>query len=217
MQNSSAVLEKFVHAGVMKAELSELFSKRFLTNCYAGFDLRLNDGPVRLVIKVRDPMEAIGDNRYKLRQLQNMVAQRLAVPTNHVEIIFEKIAENRLEPAVHCEKLRQAFLKNEPYKKIINGIIKDVNSAGGQGVMVKVAGKLKGLRAKSTKYFSGLLIHSGQPGKDYIKTATTEAKCRQGVIGVSVSVMLPHDPEGLRGPSAIMPDKIMVLEPKVYN
>lgn len=108
-------------------------------------------------------------------------------------------------------------MSNEPYKKTINNIIKDVKNAGGQGVMVKVAGKIKGLRARSTKFFSGLLIQSGQPAKDYIKTSMTEAKCKQGVIGIQVSIMLPHDPEGIKGPSSILPEMIIILEPKICN
>lgn len=217
MNKQSTVLEKYVEAGVIKAELKELFGKRFQTNCFAGLDLQLNQSPIKLTIRVRDPQDAIGENKFRLRQLQNMVAQRLAVPTNNVDIVFEKITESRLEPAVHAESLRLTFLNNKPYKRSVNSIIKDVRFAGGQGVMVQVSGKIKGLRARSTKFIDGLLIQSGQPAKDYIRTAVSEAKCKQGVIGIKVSVMVPHDPEGIKGSSAILPDKIMVLEPKSFN
>lgn len=217
MNTHTNVLEKYVNAGVIKSELKELFTKKFQANCFAGFEMQLNSTPIKLVIKVKDPQEVIGENKFYLRQLQNMVAQRLEVPTNNVDIIFDKIAENRLEPAVHAESLRQTFLSGKPFKRTINNIIKDVRSAGGQGVMVKVSGKIKGLRARSTKYFDGLLIQSGQPAKDYIRKSVSEAKCKQGVIGIAVSVMLPHDPEGIKGPSSILPDKIIVLEPKAFN
>lgn len=217
MNVQSTVLEKYVEAGVIKAELKELFGKRFQTNCFAGLDLQLNQSPIKITIRVRDPQDAIGENKFRLRQLQNMVAQRLAVPTNNIDIVFEKITEARLEPAVHAENLRLTFLNNKPYKRSINSIIKDVRFAGGQGVMVQVSGKIKGLRARSTKFIDGLLIQSGQPAKDYIRTAMSEAKCKQGVIGIKVSVMVPHDPEGIKGSSVILPDKIMVLEPKSFN
>ncbi|KAI4292379.1 small subunit ribosomal protein S3e [Pancytospora philotis] len=217
MCGQPSVLEKYIEAGVMRAELKELFSKRFQTHCFAGFDLQLNQNPVRLSIKVKDPQEAIGENKFFLKQLQSMVAQRLAMPAANVDIIFEKIAEARLEPAVHAEALRTTFLTGRPYKRAINAIIRDVRSAGGQGVMVKVAGKIKGLRARSTKFFDGLLIQSGQPAKDYIRTSVAEAKCKQGVIGIQVSVMLPYDPEGIKGTSTLLPDKIIVLEPKTFN
>lgn len=211
------ILKKYIHDGLIYSELHELFGKQFQTNCYAGLDLKLNQSPIKLSIKVLNPQEIIGENKFRLKQLQNMVAQRLEVPTDNVDIVFEKIADKGLEPAVHAEQLRLAFLENKPYKRVINSIIKNVRAAGGQGVMVRVAGKLKGQRAKAIKYFDGLLIQSGQPAKDYIKRSLAEAKCKQGIIGIQVSVMLPHDPEGIKGPSKIIPDKITVLEPKAFN
>lgn len=219
MVNDSNVLNKYVGVGVIKSELRELFGKRFQENCFADLELFMNQSPIKVVIKVKEPHIVIGDNKFYLKQLQNMVAQRLGYPTNSVDIIFEKIMEPRLEPAVHAETLRKSFVSSGgmKFKHQIQNIIKDVKKAGGQGVMVKVSGKLKGLRARSTKFFSGLLIQSGQPAKDYIKTSMAVAKCKQGVIGVTVSIMMPYDAEGIKGPSALLPDKIVVLEPKHFN
>lgn len=213
---ANEVLKKYIHNGLIYSELHELFGKQFQKECYAGLDLKLNQTPIKLSIKVLNPQEVIGDNKFKLRQLQNMVAQRLEVPVNNVDIVFEKIAERGLEPAVQAELLRSAIMENKPYKRTINAIIKNVRNAGGQGVMVRVAGKLKGQRARATKFFDGLLIQSGTMAKEYIKTAKAEAKCKQGIIGIRVSIMLPHDPEGIKGPSGILPDKITVLEPKTF-
>lgn len=36
----------------------------------------------------------------------------------------------------------------------------------------------------------------------------------QGVLGVRVKIMLPHDPEGKRGPATPLPDTVVVLDPK---
>merc|ERR1712196_271651 len=36
----------------------------------------------------------------------------------------------------------------------------------------------------------------------------------QGVIGIKVLIMLPHDPQGKAGPKKPMPDKVEVFEPK---
>lgn len=84
MREFQSVLEKYVNAGVIKSELKELFTKQFQTNCFAGLDLQLNQSQIKLVIKVKDPQEAIGDNKFRLKQLQNMISQRLEVPTANV-------------------------------------------------------------------------------------------------------------------------------------
>jgi len=217
VEGNRPTLEKYIEQGVMYAEMTELLGKLFQRQCYAGLDIKFAQSPIKFTIKVLNPMEVIGESKLRVKQLQSMISQRFEIPSNSIEIVFEKIAERGLEPAYHAEQLRLAFLDNKPYKRVINNIIRTVRMAGGQGVMVRVAGKLKGQRAKSTKFFDGLLIQSGQPAKEYIKTAMSEAKCKQGVIGVQVSIMLPHDPEGIRGPSTILPDKIIVLEPKVCS
>jgi small subunit ribosomal protein S3e len=37
---------------------------------------------------------------------------------------------------------------------------------------------------------------------------------RQGVLGVKVIIMLPHDPKGIVGPKSLLADVITILEPK---
>merc|ERR1719413_106975 len=37
---------------------------------------------------------------------------------------------------------------------------------------------------------------------------------RQGVIGIRVSIFLPHDPKGQQGPSIPLDDVVTILEPK---
>lgn len=214
---SEEVLKKYIQNGIIDAELNELFTKYFQTQIYAGCTIKHNCTPMRIAIKVFNPQEAIGENKFRLVQLQNMIGQRYDLPANNIEIVFEKITDRGLEPAYHAEQLRLSFLQNKPYKRVINSIIKSSRAAGAQGVMVRVAGKLKGQRAKGIKYFDGYFIQSGMAAKDYVKTAKSQAKCKQGTIGVQVSVMLPHDPEGTVGPSSIISDRITIIEPKAFN
>ena len=49
-----------------------------------------------------------------------------------------------------------------------------------KGCEVVVSGKLRGQRAKSMKFVDGLMIHSGNPCKDYIDSAVTHVHLRQG-------------------------------------
>ncbi len=208
------VLREYIHEGKIKAELDELFAKVFQKETYAGVDINMEQAPIRVSITILNPINYLGDNKVKLLQLQNMVAQRLGVPMTNVVIVFEKIEDKRLEPAYHCEQLRQTFIAGKPYKKVVNQTIRAVKNAGGQGVCVRVSGKVRGQRARTIKFIDGLLIQAGQPAKDYIKKAKTAAHCKQGVIGVQVSIMLPHDPEGIKGPSTVIADKISVIPPK---
>lgn len=64
------------------------------------------------------------------------------------------------------------------------------------------------------KFSDGYMISSGNPVKDYVDTAYRHVLLRQGVLGIKVKIMLPHDPTGKTGPQKPLPDVINVLEPK---
>ncbi|KAL6121546.1 hypothetical protein NUSPORA_01514 [Nucleospora cyclopteri] len=208
------LLINIVQEGKMRAELDELFSKVLQSDVYAGMELNMNQSPIKLTLKVFNPAQTVGESQFRLYQIQSMVAQRLNVSTSSVEVVFERIADKGLEPAYHAEQLRQAFVEVRPYKRTVNSVIRSARAAGAQGISVRISGKLKGQRAKSIKFIDGLLIQAGQPAKDYIKKAKTYAECKQGIIGIQIALMLPYDPEGVRGSSTILADKITVLPSK---
>ena len=58
------------------------------------------------------------------------------------------------------------------------------------------------------------MIHSGQPAKDFIDSATRHVLLRQGVLGIKVKIMRGSDPEGKSGPQKSLPDAVTIIEPK---
>jgi len=83
-----------------------------------------------------------------------------------------------------------------------------------KGCEVVVSGKLRGQRAKSMKFVDGLMIHSGNPTQDYLQQAVRHVLLRQGILGIKVKIMLPHDPKGQSGPKTPLPDHVQIVEPK---
>lgn len=86
--------------------------------------------------------------------------------------------------------------------------------SGAVGCELVVSGKLRAARAKAMKFSSGVLIHSGQPAVDYIDYAVRHVLLRQGVLGIKVKIMRPHDPEGRQGPAKPLPDQVVLVDPK---
>lgn len=60
----------------------------------------------------------------------------------------------------------------------------------------------------------GFMIHSGQPAKEFIDSATRHVLLRQGVLGIKVKIMRGSDPEGKSGPQKTLPDSVTIIEPK---
>jgi ribosomal protein S3 len=86
--------------------------------------------------------------------------------------------------------------------------------SGGKGCEVIVSGKLRAQRAKSMKFKDGYMIKSGFPTTYYIDKATRHVLLRQGVLGIKIAIMLPHDYTGRQGPKTPQPDVVKVREPK---
>jgi small subunit ribosomal protein S3e len=49
---------------------------------------------------------------------------------------------------------------------------------------------------------------------EYVDTAIRHVLMRQGVLGVKVQIMLPHDPAGKTGPKNLMADQVIIHDPK---
>merc|ERR1719413_184137 len=64
------------------------------------------------------------------------------------------------------------------------------------------------------KFGDGYMIKTGNPGQVYTDTAVRHVAMRQGMIGIKVSIMLPHDPAGVNGPKIPLDDVVTILEPK---
>ena len=58
------------------------------------------------------------------------------------------------------------------------------------------------------------MIHSGQPAKDFIDSATRHVLLRQGVLGIKVKIMRGNDPEGKSGQVKNLPDAVTIVDPK---
>merc|ERR1712177_94248 len=96
------------------------------------------------------------------------------------------------------------------------GVLRFVMEQGARGCEVVISGKIRGQRAKGMKFIDGMMIHSGFPtkGLGYVDTAVRHVLLRQGVLGVKVKILKPHDESGLNGPKIQYPDIVTILEPK---
>ena len=58
------------------------------------------------------------------------------------------------------------------------------------------------------------MIKTGAVAEMYVDKAVRHVLMRQGVLGVVVEIMLPHDPTGKMGPKTPLSDVIQIVEPK---
>ena len=65
-------------------------------------------------------------------------------------------------------------------------------------------------RAKAMKFGDGYMIKTSHARQVYTDMAIRHVMMRHGVIGIRVSIMIPHDPKGKQGPSIPLGNVVII-------
>jgi len=205
---------KFVQQGIFKAELNNFLMKELAEDGYSGLEIRVTPVRTEVVIMATRTQNVLGEKGKRIRELTSLVQKRFNFGEGEIELYAEKVNYRGLCAVAQCESLRYKLVGGLAVRRACYGVLRFIMESGAKGCEVTVSGKIRGQRAKSMKFVDGLMIHSGYPVNEYIQAAVRHVLLRQGVLGLKVKIMLPHDPKGLMGPVKPLPDNIIVAEPK---
>merc|ERR1712183_302769 len=205
---------KFVADGVFYAELNELLVRELAEDGYSGVEIRQTPARHEIIIRATRTQNVLGEKGRRIRELTAVVQKRFGFPPGSVELYAEKVLNRGLCSVAQAESLRYKLLGGLAVRRACYGVLRFIMESGALGCEVIVSGKLRAQRAKSMKFSDGYMIKAGNPCREFIDTAVLHVLLRQGVLGIKVNIMLPHDPTGRNGPKKPMPDKVDVFEPK---
>jgi small subunit ribosomal protein S3e len=206
--------KKFVADGVFKAELNNFLMRELAEDGYSGVEVRKTPARTEVIIMATRTQNVLGEKGRRIRELTSLVQKRFGYNEGTVELYAEKVNNRGLCAVAQCESLRYKLLGGLAVRRACYGVLRFIMESQAKGCEVVVSGKLRGQRAKSMKFVDGLMIHSGNPINDYIQQAVRHVLLRQGVLGIKVKIMLPHDPKGQVGPKIPLPDNVQIVEPK---
>lgn len=212
--SSSSKRRKFVADGVFYAELNEFFQRELAEEGYSGVEVRVTPTVTDIIIRATQTQEVLGEQGRRIRELTSLIQKRFKFPENSVSLYAAKVQNRGLSAVAQCESLRYKLLNGLAVRRACYGVLRFIMESGAKGCEVVVSGKLRAARAKSMKFTDGFMIHSGQPAKEFIDTATRHVLLRQGVLGIKVKIMRGSDPDGKAGPSKSLPDAVTIFEPK---
>lgn len=212
--NNVSKKRKFVADGVFQAELNEFLSRTLAEDGYSGVEVRVTPIRTEIIIRATRTREVLGEKGRRIRELTSLVQKRFCFPPESVELFAERVENRGLCAMAQAESLRYKLLKGLAVRRACYGVLRHIMESGAKGCEVVVSGKLRAQRAKSMKFKDGYLISTGEPATRYVDQAIRSAQLKQGVLGIRVKIMLPHDPEGKQGPPTPLPDSITVMEPK---
>jgi small subunit ribosomal protein S3e len=199
---------------VFFAELNELFTRLLSADGYFGCEVMATPQGTKIIIRASNPKNVLGEKGVRLRELISIVEKRFGHPEGSVSLFVERMEARGLSAIAQAESLKLKLLGAAAVRKACMTVMKTIMESGAKGCEVVVSGKLRGQRAKSMKFVDGMMIHAGQPAKEYIDYAVRHVLLRQGVLGVKVKIFLNHDPTGRLGPKNRIPDQVTINEPK---
>ncbi|TIA72582.1 hypothetical protein E3P91_01928 [Wallemia ichthyophaga] len=212
--NQRVKSRKIVQDGVFQAELSEFFTRELSEEGFSGCEVRVTHARTEIIIRATHTQEVLGEKGRRIRELTALVQKRFKFPENSLELYAEKVQNRGLSAVAQCESLRYKLLGGLAVRRACYGVVRFIMESGAKGCEVVVSGKLRAARAKAMKFTDGFMIHSGQPVRDFVDYAVRHVLLKQGVLGLKVKIMRPHDPEGRAGFPKPLPDSVVIVEPK---
>jgi len=226
MKKNSNLKKKTVDNGIFYAELNDFLraelehdvSEAGFAIGYAGVEVRRSAMRIEIIIKATRTVNVVGEKGQRIRELQLQIKNRFKFgdsPT--VELFAERVTERALCSLAQAEAVKYKLLEGTAVRKACYRALRFIMESKAGGCEIVVSGKLRGQRAKAMKFKQGYMIASGDAKNHYIDSAVKHVKLRQGVLGIKVKIMLPHDPTGQIGPKMCLPDKVEILEPKQFK
>jgi len=226
MKKNSNLKKKTVDNGIFYAELNDFLraelehdvSEASFAIGYAGVEVRRSAMRIEIIIRATRTQPVVGEKGQRIRELQLQIKNRFQFgdsPT--VELFAERVTERALCSLAQAEAVKYKLLEGTAVRRACYRALRFIMESKAGGCEIVVSGKLRGQRAKAMKFKQGYMIASGDAKNHYIDSAVKHVKLRQGVLGIKVKIMLPHDPTGQIGPKMPLPDKVEILEPKQFK
>lgn len=194
--------------------MNELLTRLLSEDGYSGVEVRVTPQRTEVIIRATKTQSVIGDKGRRIRELTAVIQKRFGFADGSIELFAEKMENRGLSAIAQCESLKFKLLSALPVRRACQGVIRYIMESGAKGCEVVISGKLRGQRAKSMKFVDGMMIHSGQPAKEFIDFAVRHVLLRQGVLGIKVKILLATDPKGINGPKKSLPDAVTFIDPK---
>ncbi|CAN6610874.1 small ribosomal subunit protein uS3 [Trichomonascus vanleenenianus] len=205
---------KHVADGVLYAELNEFFTRELAEEGYSGVEVRITSSKTEIIVRATRTQDVLGENGRRIRELTSLIQKRFKFKEGTVAIFAERVQQRGLSAVAQAESLRYKLLNGLAIRRAAYGVVRFVMESGAKGVEVVISGKLRAARAKAMKFQDGFMIHSGQPVRDFIDTATRHVLLRQGVLGIKVKIMRDPATETRPNVPRALPDFVNIREPK---
>jgi len=192
----------FIKQGIRKIELENYLKKELNKAGFTGLDIVKTPLVTRIVLHVSRPGLAIGKAGQNIKQLTETMGKKFGIDNPQLEI--QEVRQADLNATAIVNRVAALLERGYSWRSVAFRTMRDITSAGAQGMELVLAGKLagKGGRKRKQRIAEGYMKKVGDQTKlvDYAK-ATAYPKA--GAIGIKLRIIKP---------GVVFSDKIDVKE-----
>ncbi|NOZ81653.1 MAG: 30S ribosomal protein S3 [Candidatus Micrarchaeota archaeon] len=190
-----AVERHFVREGIKKLELEKFLAREFAKAGYSHCDIQRTPLSTRIIVFATKPGMIIGRGGKNIDALTEAIKEKFGIENPQLDVKEVEVPE--LDPQVVAQQIAFSLERGLSYIRVANIWLQRIMEAGAVGAQIKISGKLGGDMARTEKFSSGYLKHTGEPAEELVKKGFAIARTKPGVIGVQVKILtrLPKELE----------------------
>ncbi len=176
----------FIEQALTETKIDEYLASKFHSVGYAGVELQRTPLGTRVVIYAERSGAIIGRRGQTIRQITRVLEEWFGIPNPQVTVV--KVEEPELNARVMAFRLALALQRGYHFRRAAYNALRRIMGAGAKGAQVRVAGKLRGERARFEKYIAGKVYKSGNQVVRLTERAIAHVLLKPGVEGVEVII-----------------------------
>jgi len=147
-------------------------------------DIERSHKSLKIILYVSRPGVVIGRGGENLEELKKIITKRLE-PGLKIELEIEEIKDPDINAQLVLQSIISQLERRIPHRRVVNGIVERVISAGAKGIKIVLSGRIAGAEISRTeKYSRGRIpLQTLRADIDY---AESPALTKSGYIGIKV-------------------------------
>ncbi|PKK81441.1 MAG: 30S ribosomal protein S3 [Thermoplasmata archaeon HGW-Thermoplasmata-2] len=196
--------KRLVKDSVKRMLLKEYIKEQTERAGFGGVTIQRTPMGTQVSVIAEKPGLVIGHRGEAIRKLQNSLSTKFGIDNPQIDIKEAGRGAN-LNPQIMARKLADALERGWQFRRASHSTVQRIMESGAKGCEVMIAGKIRGDRHKTAKFFAGNIKFCGEPVNQWMHEGYCQAKLKAGVIGVTIRIM---------DPKAVMPDAVKIKEPQ---
>jgi len=179
--------KNFVQEGVKEGQLEEYLRKRFDRAGYSHLEMQRTPLGTRIIVYAYRPGLVVGRSGRRVKEIAEEIKEKFGIENPMLDV--REVENPMLDAQVVANRIAKAIERGVNFKKVASYYARQVMEAGAVGVLIRIAGKLGGERAKALKIKQGYIKYSGNYAETLVDKGFTTAETKPGTVGIQVKIL----------------------------